>query len=96
MRIARIYRYQKVGIASSVWERWTLFLLKILAGLSVVFFDFALLLLVAKDRATDPPRLSFPAIVIISVGAKFPTRPADSQGLLIFLFGTYWRDCEFM
>jgi hypothetical protein len=49
MRIARIYRYQKVGIASSVWERWTLFLLKILAGLSVGFFDFALLLLVAKD-----------------------------------------------
>jgi hypothetical protein len=49
MRSARIYRYPQAGIASSVWERWTLFLLKILAGLSVVFFDFALLLLVAKE-----------------------------------------------
>jgi hypothetical protein len=46
---ARIYRYPRVGIASSLWERWILFLLRIFAGLSVVFFDFALLLLVAKE-----------------------------------------------
>jgi hypothetical protein len=49
MRSARIYRYPKAGIASLRWERWILFLLKTLAGLSVVFFDFALLFLVAKD-----------------------------------------------
>jgi hypothetical protein len=51
MRIARIYRYPQAGIASSVWERWTLFLLKTLAGLSVGFFDFALLLLVVKESS---------------------------------------------
>jgi hypothetical protein len=49
MRSARIYRYPQAGIASSLWERWILFLLKIFAGLSVGFFDFALLLLVAKE-----------------------------------------------
>jgi hypothetical protein len=49
MKSVRIYRYPQAGIVSSVWERWTLFLLKILAGLSVGFFDFALLLLVAKE-----------------------------------------------
>jgi hypothetical protein len=49
MRIARVYRYRMDGTEFSLWERWTLSLLKILVGLSVGFFDFALLLLVAKD-----------------------------------------------
>jgi hypothetical protein len=51
MRIARVYRYRTDGTEFSLWERWTLSLLKILVGLSVGFFDFALLLLVVKESS---------------------------------------------
>jgi len=46
-----IYRYPQGGIASLRWEKWTLFLLKTFAGLSVVFFDFALLLLAVRESS---------------------------------------------
>jgi hypothetical protein len=46
-----IYRYPRAGIASSRWERWTLYLLKILAGLSAAWPDFALVLLVIKGSS---------------------------------------------
>jgi hypothetical protein len=51
MRSGKIYRYPKVGIASSLWERWMLYLLKTFAGLSVAWLDFALLLLIAKESS---------------------------------------------
>ena len=51
MRNGRTYRYPQVGIASSLWERWTLSLLKTLAGLSAARPDFALLLLVIINIA---------------------------------------------
>jgi hypothetical protein len=50
MRIGRTYRYPMAGIAASRWERWTLSLLKTLAGLSAAWPDFALLLLIAKGN----------------------------------------------
>jgi hypothetical protein len=40
------------GIASSLWERWTLSLLKTLRGLSAAWPDFALLLLIIKANLT--------------------------------------------
>ena len=52
MRNARVYRYPQAGIASSLWERLILFWLKILVGLSVVYLDFALLLLIIKANLT--------------------------------------------
>jgi hypothetical protein len=51
MRNGGIYRYPKVGIASSRWEKLTLFWLKTFAGLSVVWFDFALLLLAIRESS---------------------------------------------
>jgi hypothetical protein len=38
------------GIASSLWERWTLSLLKTLRGLSAAWPDIALLLLIIKGN----------------------------------------------
>jgi hypothetical protein len=49
MRNARAYRYPQDGIELSQWTRWTGYLLKTLAGLSVVWFDFALLLLAVRE-----------------------------------------------
>jgi hypothetical protein len=49
MRSVGIYRYPQAGIGLSQWTRWTGYLLKTLAGLSVVWFDFALLLLAVRE-----------------------------------------------
>jgi hypothetical protein len=49
MRNVAIYRYPQGGIALSRWTRWTGYLLKTFAGLSVAWFDFALLLLAVRE-----------------------------------------------
>ncbi len=49
MRNVAIYRYPQGGIALSRWTRWTGYFLKTLAGLSVAWFDFALLLLAVRE-----------------------------------------------
>ena len=51
MRNGETYRYPMAGIASSLWERLILSLLKTLAGLSVVYLDFALLLLIVRESS---------------------------------------------
>jgi hypothetical protein len=49
MRSVGIYRYPRDGIALSRWTRWTGYFLKTFVGLSVVWFDFALLLLAVRE-----------------------------------------------
>ena len=49
MRSVKVYRYPQAGIALSRWTRWIEYLLKTLVGLSVVWFDFALLLLAVRE-----------------------------------------------
>jgi hypothetical protein len=56
MRSARIYRYPQAGTGFSRWTRWTGYFLKTFVGLSVVWFDFALLLLAVRESLM----LSFP------------------------------------
>jgi hypothetical protein len=51
MRSVGIYRYPRAGTGFSRWTRWTGYFLKTLAGLSVVWFDFALLLLAVKESS---------------------------------------------
>jgi hypothetical protein len=63
---AKIYRYPQGGIALSRWTRWIGYLLKTLAGLSVVWFDFALLLLAIKESSILSSVLPSTWVLVIS------------------------------